>query len=181
MRTETVPDEGTPVGAVPPEVAVAVVVPPPLPLPDFGRYLIPLDGQLPGVKASILTKEPSMTDPCSYGTSRTLEELTERIVCKIDTHVVEIVDLVDRAVGLALEADLEAICRGCLERIDDLRTGVCPCARRGDPACSEPIVRWERLVEIHGRSEVINSGLLGIWDAIRAEGAIKGNKEASDI
>lgn len=63
-RTETVPDEGTPVGALPPEVVVGVP-PPPL---DFGRYLIPLDGQLPGAVASILTYEPSMTDPLTYRT-----------------------------------------------------------------------------------------------------------------
>jgi len=61
-RTEMVPREGTPVGGLPTEVVV-VVAPPP---PDFGRYLIPLDGQLPGVIASTLTKEPSMMDPFTY-------------------------------------------------------------------------------------------------------------------
>ena len=66
-RTEMVPDEGTPVAVLSTEVVVVVVVPPP-PL-DFGRYLIPLDGQLPGVIASVLTKDPSMMDPFTYGIS----------------------------------------------------------------------------------------------------------------
>lgn len=65
-RTDMVPDEGTPVGVLPPPPEVVVGVPPLL--PDFGRYLIPLDGQLPGVIASILTNEPSTIDPFTYGT-----------------------------------------------------------------------------------------------------------------
>lgn len=63
-RTEMVPDEGTPVAVLSTDVVVVVVVP--SPPPDFGRYLIPLDGQLPGVIASVLTKEPSMMDPFTY-------------------------------------------------------------------------------------------------------------------
>ena len=50
--TEMVPDEGKPVGVLPTELVV-VVPPPP---PAFARYLIPLDGQLPGVVASIATR-----------------------------------------------------------------------------------------------------------------------------
>lgn len=52
----------------PPEVGpgpeeVDVVVPPPLPEPDFGGYLIPLDGQDPSSGASMATKLPSIRDP----------------------------------------------------------------------------------------------------------------------
>jgi len=120
-----VPDEGTPpVGVVPTEVVV--VVPPPL--PDFGRYLIPVDGQLPGVGASIATKEPSMMDPFTYGTSGKFSRVNRKVcVCGINAHVVVIVDLKER-VGVAFQADLEAICRGSPEHIDESVTGECFCA-----------------------------------------------------
>ena len=36
------------------------------PDPDFGRYLIPLDGQDPLFGALIGTKLPSMTEPCRW-------------------------------------------------------------------------------------------------------------------
>ena len=123
-----VPDEGTPVAVLSTEVVVIVVVPPPP--PDFGRYLIPLDGQLPGVIASVLTKDPSMMDPFTYGLlDQGSQKRVDRIDCVyvggIDTHVVVIVDLEERP-GVAFQADFEAICRP--EDIDDIRTGVCLCA-----------------------------------------------------
>jgi len=125
-----VPDEGTPVGVdvdvVPLEVVpvlleVVVVVTPPL--PDFGRYLIPLDGQLPGVGASILTYEPSMIDPLTYGT---LSVWQKRFACRNGTHVVVIVNL-EEHVGVAIEANLKAICTVLLERIDEFLTSVRLC------------------------------------------------------
>ena len=116
-----VPREGTPVDVLS-TVVVVVVAPPP---PDFGRYLIPLGGQLPGVIASVLTKEPSMIDPFTYRPSGTSTEWTKKIMYRIDTHVVVIIDLKELA-RVAIQANLEAICGP--EHIDNSLTGVCICA-----------------------------------------------------
>ena len=170
-KTEIVPDEGTPVGVPPPEVVVGV----PPPLPDFGRYLIPLDGQLPGVVASILINEPSMMDPLTYGQDRTRVRGIDRTDhAKIDTHVVIIIDLKESA-RVTLKADREAIRGRSLECIHDILTGVCLCTRRSDSTCSEPVERWELLVEVHSRGKVRNGSLLSVGDAIGTECAIGGS------
>ena len=55
-------------------------------LPDFGRYLIPLDGQLPGVGASMPTKVPSMMDPMTYQTLDTFEGSTNRPYVELNSR-----------------------------------------------------------------------------------------------
>ena len=72
-----------------------------------------------------------MVVPFTYGTSEKLTEWTEQFVFVIDTHVVVMVDLKEH-VGVAIRAELEVICRGSPERIDDIPMGVCLCISRVD-------------------------------------------------
>ena len=60
------------------------------------------------------------------GVRRIHRRVTDQTVCMIYTHVVIIVDLKECA-RVALKADLETICRGGLERIHDIRIGICLC------------------------------------------------------